>query len=226
MKHPYLCVCLTFVMCLTAYHSGVRLNAAELWNSTRSGASSSDSPSYFVKKKEDVRGQSATIYNDSRKSNQVNRKTLFNSKNSSIVSSNGGGLDEAIHAYNNVKMGKQRPSRQFKSMSPNAVSNRQADIDLALQHEYDRRKATARMMIDVAREVGATRARTDRERQEELVAIREEKEAKALAAQRKKDRAIGKNVAYRTSNRNVRYKKSSSSSDLKKPTRLFNDPNN
>jgi hypothetical protein len=225
MKHPYLCACLTFALSVTAYHSGVRLNAAELWNATGTGASSPSS-SYYVKKKEDRKGQSETYYNATRKFNPANRTELFNSQDQTKVSSGEGGLDSAIYSYKNVKMGKQRDSKQFKTMSANAVANRQADIDHALQIEYDTRKATARNRIEVAKRVDAARAKFKRDRQTELAAMQSEEETKAMERERKKARALGRTGAYRTSNSGVKYKtKDASSKDLKKPTRLFNDPN-
>lgn len=228
MRHPYLCAYLTFVLSVTAYHSGVRLNAAELWNSTGVGSSPPSSSSYYVKKKEDRKGQSETYYNATRKFNPANRAELFNSQDSSKVSSGEGGLDSAIHSYKSVSMGKQRESKQFKTMSARAVANRQADIDHALQIEYDTRKQTALHMIEVAKEDDAARAKARRNRQAELATMQEEKEAKVQERQRKKDRALGiSNGTHRVSKNGGSRKgiESSSSTDLKKPTRLFNDPN-
>ncbi len=223
MKHPYLCACLTFAMCVTAYHSGVRLNAAELWNSKGVGSSSSSS-SYYVKKKDNGAEKPNTLYNATRRFNPANRTELFNSQDRSKVSSGEGGLDVAINAYKNIKLGKQRTSKQFKTMSANAVANRQSDIDHALQLEYDRRKATAKHMVEVAKGNKITRAKSRRDHQAQLFALQAEKEEIAMNRERKKARALG----YRTSSRSSgKYRKriSSSSTQLKKPARLFNDPN-
>ncbi len=226
MKHPYLCACLTFIMCVSAYHSGVRLNAAELWNSTGVGTGSPSS--YYVEKKE---GNSDSYYNSTRKPTANRQTALFNAKDPSTVTSGEGGLDAAIHAYKSVKLGNQRPSRQFKTMSAVAVANRQADIDHALQLEYNRRKATASLMIEVARQDNAAQAKARKDRQKDLAAMKAEKEAKAYEREQKKARALGRKSVYRASSsaasNSVRKRVTSSSStmELKKPARLFNDPN-
>ena len=228
MRHPYLCVCLTFALSVTAYHSGVRLNAAELWNSTGVGASSSSS--YYVDKKSSKKGNIGSYYNVPGNSSSINRATLYNVKDATKLNSLGGGLETVVQAYNNVKMGRQKKSRQFSTMSADAVSNRQADIDHALQIEYSTRKSTAMYMIEVYKKDEAARVQGLRDHQDHLAAMRAEKETKALERQRKKDRALGRASGRRISSarggkRVVNSSSSRSSTGLKKPARLFNDPN-
>ena len=240
MKHPYLCACLTFALGMTVYQPGVRLNAAELWNSTETGSSSSP---YYVEDKSYKENKSGNYYNTPKNSNTVDSGVLFNVQDSAAFASRKGygGLKSVVQAYKDVKKGKQRQSKQFAFMSASAVSNRQADIDFALQLEYKRRKATAKHMIEVYKEVEAARITSEKAHQEQRAAIEAEKQEKALERKRKKDRALGRKDSYRSSGRSsssrssssrsshggytTDYQPSSSSTRLKKPTRLFNDPN-
>ncbi len=241
MKHPYLCACFTFVFCVVAYHSGIRLNAAELWNSVGVGKSSSFSSSYYVRKnKRDSEKKSRTLYNATKRFNQADRhskrRVLFNSQDPSKVGSGKGRVEAAIYTYKSIRLREQRSSKQFEIMSADAVANRQADIDHALQLEYERRKATAKHMIEVARADEAARFRAKKARQLKLASIEAEKNKRDEERARKKARALGMAGAYRTSrssSNNSRRKvtrkllppSSSSAVKLKKPARLFNDPN-
>ncbi len=122
-------------------------------------------------------------------------------------------------------------------MSSDAVANRQADIKLAMSIEYSTKKATAKHMIEVQKQVDIAVAQGEKQHEAAVAAYEAEQEAKALARQRKKDIALGrvaslgKSSGTSSSSRSSAYTTQSSSTassslGLKKPSRLFNDPNN
>ncbi|MCK5374906.1 MAG: hypothetical protein KAJ40_06445 [Alphaproteobacteria bacterium] len=229
MKYPYLYVCLAFSVSVAAFQPMIHLDAAELWNAKK-GATSS--PAYTGNKDKSKSGSNG-YYNVPKASTAANRSQLYNTKDPSRnYNSNAGGLQTVIQAYNDVEMGMQKTSKQFQTMSKQAVANRQADINHALQMEYETRKATAKHMIGVYKEAEASRIKGEKEHQLAIAAYKTEKEDKALERQRKKDIALGKITTLRGSSSEktgLSYTAKSSSSSqslgLKKPARLFNDPN-
>ena len=230
MKHPYICAFLTVALSFTAYQPGFRLNAAELWNSTDQ---SSPAPSYYSGKK-GGNGSSGVYYNAPKNSRASNSGTLFNVQDEAAMAGKDirGGLQANIETYKNINkdMRPQKSSKQFAFMSPAAVADRQTDIDNALQIEYEQRKATAKLMMEVYEEVQQSLADAEKADQEQRAADAEEKRQKDLEREQKKTRALsGKKGSYKSSgSRGTTYTAggtTSSSTGLKKPTRLFNDPN-
>lgn len=231
MKHPYLCAFLTVALSFTAYQPGFRLNAAELWNSTGTGPSA---PSYYINKEGGQKNKPGAYYNVLGGMTDANERTLYNVKDPSIIAANQkqSSLLAVMHAYDNVDTeGRQRQSKQYGYMSADAVANRQADVDHALQIEYETRQRTAREMAKVQEEVAVARYESDKARQEELSAKEAQKQKEALEREQQKANALsGRKGAYRSSKSRsggARYtaRSASSKTGLKKPTRLFNDPN-
>lgn len=225
MKYPILCAFLVVVFTASAFQPFASSDAAEIWNSQRKNSTS----------------RTNSYYNPSGKaSNRTPSATLYNSRNSRTPDKvkYGNRLDSVVQAYKDVKMSGQRESKQWKHLSSNAKKNRQSDIDRALQIEYKTRKNTAKSMIQVFKEDEIARQKNKKRHEAERAAREAAKEEKALERQHKKDIALGRAEKGSTrssvkgsytasgSKRVRRVRKSSSSSTrLKKPKRLFNDPN-
>ena len=229
MKYPILCAFLVVVFTASAFQPFASLDAAEIWNSQRNSGTAR-TKSYY-----NPSGKASN-----RDSNRTSSATLYNSRNSRTPDKvkYGRGLDSAVQAYKAVKMSGQRESKQWKFLSSSAKKNRQSDIDRALQIEYKTRKNTAKTMIKVFKEDEIARQKNKKRQEADRAAREAAKEEKALERQHKKDVALGRaekgstrraaKGSYTASGskkiRRVR-KSSSSSTGLKKPKRLYNDPN-
>lgn len=224
MKYPILCSFLAVIFTVSVFQPFTSLDAAELWNSQKKG-NTARTKSYYNSTNSSNRTPSATLYN-SRKSRSPD-KVIY-----------GKGLDSVVLAYENVKMSGQKEPKQWKSMSSNAKANLQADIDRALKVEYKTRKNTAKTMIKVFKEDEVARHKNKKMHEKAIAARKADKAEKELERQRKKDFALGKadrgstrrsvKGSYTASgSKKVRKarKNSSSSTRLKKPKRLYNDPN-
>lgn len=235
MKHPYLCCFFAIALSFTAYQPGFRLNAADLWNKTGVGVSA---PSYYVEGQAKKKGNSGIYYNNRDGSNSYNQKTLYNVKDPSALAA--GKRRDRLNAMANNYKGvntsnrKQRPSKQFAFMSSDAVANRQADIDLALQNEYNRRKETAQNMRRLQESSRRSLIAADKAEDKRLKELEARRQKYMQERERKKAMALkGKGVLYSGTSKSTKASRagyssytSSSSTGLKKPKRLFNDPNN
>ena len=224
MKHPILCTFLALVLTFTTALPFTGLHATELWNSKNSQKNDGDQKTYYYTKSKPSSKGGITLYN--KKSKQT------------YVSSNSGNLKATLEGYKKVKFSGQHPSDLWKYMSDSAIQNRQADIDNALQIEYDTRKKTAKHMVNVFKEVQKAQAEAKVKYQKELDEYYAMKEAEELAKQQKKENALNGGTAYKGKSKNksyvskgngkkVIYSKSSSDSKttsikLNKPKKIFN----
>ncbi len=211
MRHPILCLFMIFAFTIVTASPYMNLNAAELWNSQSRGTSSGEK----------------TYYNKRHKS-EDGKNTLYNRKNTKRRTPTASrGLRNNIKAYKNMRISREtKSSRLWKFMSPIALRNRQADVERSLQREYDIRRATRAMMIAGAKSREAYRLKSERKHKTRLEELEEKRKDRAEKRAAKKWNALynsrrlisyGKNA--KTPTRNSR------STGLKKPKRLFNDPN-
>ncbi len=233
MKHPILCTFLALVLTFTTALPFTGLHATELWNSQKKGSNSKD-------------GGKVYYYNKSKSSPTAKGGiTLYNRQAQQSYSSHvGGGIKSTIESYKKVKYSGQHPSDLWKYMSDSAVQNRQADIDNALQVEYETRQKTAAHMANMLKEVQVAQVKAEQSYQKELAEYEALKKAEELEKQKKKEYALngGKNYkSYSSSKKNTYtsskasgkksiYNKSASSKKsttikMKKPPKLFNSPN-
>lgn len=232
MKHPILCIFLALILTFTTAHPFAGLQATELWNSQKKGSDSKDDGKIYY-------------YNKSKSSPTAKGGiTLYNRKaQQSYSTSIGGGLKATINGYKKVKFSGQHPSDLWKYMSDSAIQNRQADIDNALQIEYETRKKTANHMASMLKEVQVAQIKAEQSYQKELAEYEALKKEEELEKQRKKEYALngGKNYKSQRSKKNTytsskvsSVKSASSKSEsgkkttvikMKKPKKLFNSPN-
>ena len=207
------------------------LNAAELWNSTNSSAS--EKKVYY--------------YNGAKRDDSKQGITLYNKQSTKRGISLGSGLKSTIEGYKKVSMSGQHKSKLWKFMSQSAIENRQADIDNALQIEYETQKKTSKAMIKSIKEAQAYQLQGHKKHQQALNEYYE-KEALAKAEREKKKQAALSGKTYRappvaSSSKAMsqaalqkKYKSSSSSTSSDKKakevrvplnpgTKLFNTPN-
>ncbi len=223
MKRPVLCIFLAMFMAFTAVEPFAGLNAAELWNSRKS--TTIDKKTYkFYTKRQDSK-EPVTLYN------RVNPRKSYNDKY-------GRGVKATLQEYRDVKLLKQQKSKLWDRMSQGAVKNRWADTDNALQIEYETRKATAKHMVSLFKQMKSDQAKAELEFQKQLDSYYQKKREEELERQAKKEDALNGGRSYNRSykyskkkHRNIIYKKTSSSNSrekrvqLKKPKPLFNSPN-
>lgn len=217
MKHPLLCMVLTLVLVVMDGRPFDMLGAAEIWNS-QSGQRSS--------------GEKRTIYNKPKNSNAGKGvTTLYNRQSTSNARvSSRAGLQAQISTYAQIVPGQQVPSKLWGLLSPQALLNKQADVDHALQKEYDRKSKTAVIMAKMLRESEALRLEGERKHQEDVARYHADKDAYEAARQAEKERALRGRASgrvYTASNKKRVYKGRAGENRtvLKKPKRLFNDPN-
>ncbi len=185
----------------------MQLNAAELWNSNKSSSGKSKG-SYYNSRSSDGRGI-----------------TLYNRKNPdrSMASS---GLRSNIRTYRNINIAReQKASRLWQTMSPSAIINRQADTDNALQHEYNSRKRMKNLMVAAAKNRSAYRLAGNKRHKANLERVRSERLAKKQALWAKKNRALQRVDDTWHSRKYHKARVKERNTSLKKPKRLFNDPN-
>ena len=225
MKRPVLCIFLAMFMAFTAIEPFAGLNAAELWNSRKNTVT--DKKTYkFYKKRQESSREPVTLYNAQTPRKSYGRKY-------------GAGVKAALYEYKNVKRIKQQKSKLWDRMSPGAVKNRWADTDNALQIEYETRKATAKHMVSVFKQMRSDKIKSERKYQEQLADYYEKKREEERARQEEKEYVLsGGSRGYKRSNKssykkrkNIIYKKKPYSGSkeirvkLDKPKPLFNSPN-
>tara|TARA_R110001592_G_scaffold144484_4_gene367659 strand:+ start:28696 stop:29361 length:666 start_codon:yes stop_codon:yes gene_type:complete len=220
MKHPVLCTLFTLFLTLTTAQPFVASYATELWNSQKK--SNSGGKTYYYNKSKSSTSGNVTLYN-------TTTPPAYNT-------SKNGGLKQTLQGYQKVEVSGQHSSKLWGLMSPSALANRQADIEHALQVEYDTRKITAAHITTVFKEVQTAQMKADKEYQNTLSEYQQKKQAEELAAQQKKEQALNGGTSHRKktysasgSGKKKLYVTSKESTEtntkLKKPKRLFNDPN-
>ncbi|PCI98583.1 MAG: hypothetical protein COB14_07640 [Alphaproteobacteria bacterium] len=133
--------------------------------------------------------------------------------------------------YTEVRMSKQKKSRQWARMSSSSVRNRQNDLDLALQQEYTILKNVAKKMNIASKKQQESRYQDYKRHQKEVVQYKLDYAKSKVDEEKRRDRAYAKlsnkkGWSSRRSSKSSTRKSASSkrSTGLKKPKRLFNDP--
>ena len=211
MKYPVFCffmVCFLTVMVAPPF---IGADAAQLWN------------------KPDRAKSGKAYYNKRKPFEDADAPVLYNQTKRDRMTPSGRGSLNAIQAYGKVTMPGQKPSKLWETMAPSAARNRQADIDFALQQEYNIRKKVSAEMIKALRIRAQQDAAQEKKYQAELAAYRAEQDAIKQKKLEKKLQALGFLTsaarAYKSSGTYKRASRKDDSTGLKKPKRLFNDPN-
>ncbi len=204
MKRPILCLFMAGIFMFATFEPFTTSNAAELWNATPRGKTA---------------GKGSTLYN---KRGGSSDNSLYNRKTQSrnnILSPNHG--LSSIRTSKYVQMSGQHPSKLWRIMSPSAVKNRQADIDLALQQEYNIKKTTAKLVNNAIREGERHRIAGDKQHQKMLDKYEAER---AAEKQERLDRKYNFLNGGATKPNRRTYKSTSTREEtgLKKPRKLFN----
>ena len=222
MKRPVLCLFLTCMFTFVTAQPYMSLNAAEIWNKGNHGSEKKKSgkPRYFNTPKHGERpkfddGEKPRLYNY-KKTSKKDRKLA-----------NAGSLKAKVFGKK-ITMSGQKPSKLWSYMSPNAIKNRQADTDFALQQEYNIRKTTAQRMQASHIQSQKKLLKMMQKDQLRMARFYKEREEKEEARQQKKINAFAHLTRGKTKyNVPGTYKSSmeKNSMGMKKPKRIFNDPN-
>ncbi|MGN7439276.1 MAG: hypothetical protein ACTHOO_11615 [Alcanivorax sp.] len=227
MKHPIFCLFMVFALVVSTASPMTILNAAELWNS-QSGKSKSGTPSYYNASKGTAK-HGITLYNK-----QSNRQG---------ISLGNSGLKSTLQGYKKVEMTGQHKSKLWGFMSDSAAANRQADIDNALQIEYETQKYTSKEMTKVINDVRAYQLKGQQKHAQDLNEYYEQKALEEQEREKKKQAALnghtykapaaytskgvaqaGQKKAYKTTVSKPT-KAGEVSVELKRAPKLFNTPN-
>ena len=142
MKHPILCVFLSFMLIVSTAHPFMESNASELWNSSKKNAHK--------------KGKSYSYYNRTHTKGKTSGFKLYNSKTfngASVSQSAKRSFEKTYNGYKHVGMTVKRKSDLWKFMSKRAQLSRQSDVDNALQIEYETRLNNAKHMRKALKEV-------------------------------------------------------------------------
>lgn len=214
MKHPILLMSLVGFLVVSDGNPFADLGAAEVWNSQSKRQITSDKRTIFNKSKNSNIGKGPT--------------TLYNRQsNSNINASSHGGLDARIQSYGNIGMTQQVPSKLWGLLSPSALENKQADIDYALQNEYERKKATAKVVIEAMKDFEAQRLKMEREYQAKMARYggdrdRMREEQKALQAKALQAAQSSENDSADVKNSRSGVRTQENAQVLKGSAKLFN----
>ncbi len=163
MKRPILLMSMVALLVVSDGNPFADLGAAEVWNSQSKRQITSDKRTIFNRSKNSSVGKGPT--------------TLYNRQSrSDINASSHGGLNSRIQSYKSVDLTKQVPSKLWGLLSPQALENRQADIDHALKNEYERKKATSKVIIAAMREYEKHRVKVEREYERNLERMKQDPE--------------------------------------------------
>ena len=207
MKRKIICLFMVCVFSAVTLQPIDSASAAKLWNSQSDRADDSGkgkSRIYSPSKK--GKSQKRTLYNR----NGQGRATISNSR--SARGSN------SIEAYKRVKMTGQKPSKLWKFMDSSAASNRQNDIDMALQQEYNINKKAAVTMINALKIRGQERALNAKKHKARFAKYKAEQAVKKQYRLEKRRQAVEK--AEKVAKRNSRGKKRSEADEI--AAKLYN----
>ncbi|PCJ98209.1 MAG: hypothetical protein COA45_08660 [Zetaproteobacteria bacterium] len=192
--------------------------AAELWNKGSYGKKSGKT--YFNKSKSTHQKSHSALFNRKGISSKIeNRTTAYKSY---------GGYG----FYKEVRMSKQKPSKQWRMLSSTAARNRQNDTDFALQQEYRILKDTAQKMNIEIKKEQAVEYQNYKNHQKRIAQYKLDRAQGKLDEEIKRDQAYarltGKKKSHtysRTSSKNSGRNSGTrgKSTGLKKPNKLFND---
>ncbi len=206
-KRPILCLFMVCAFTIVTVKPFTQLSAAELWNSSEPRGERSKKSLYNKRYKDD------------------SSPTLYNRQNSGRTYSSAG-LNRDIRAYRRIKIAREtRESRLWKFMSPSAIISRQVDTDHALQYEYNSRKRLRNNMVRAAKSREAYRLAGEKRHKAAVEKFQEKKRLERRAAWKKKHDALRWGDDYQRSNRKYKSVRKKPKTGLKKPKRLFNDPN-
>ncbi|MFP4097857.1 MAG: hypothetical protein ACLFU1_03610 [Alphaproteobacteria bacterium] len=219
MKHPYLCVCLTLALSITVFQPTVRLDAAELWNSQN--RSSSRIVPYIANRG----GETGSYHNRSGRSFEGG--TLYNSRNpASRRSGTGLRVSSLTRERTSYGLREMQMPAHWSSLPVHALAHRKAITQCILEKDRDLREGSARVMAEMRQNSQKNLAREEQKYLKKLAAFRAER----AEYSKLKRVALGKVSQEHRPSRNV-YRSYTARSDssarggLKKPVRLFNDPN-
>ena len=202
------------------------LNAAELWNSQ-----SKDRPSA---KKQLFNSQLPRVQGS---------VTLYNPQSRILARNSHSGIKQNLEVFAKVDRSKQVPSKLWGLLSPQALANKQSDIDYALQKEYERKQATAVAMRASIRKNEAVKLQNARKHEALVAAYRAERQQLNSQGKSQTASAVDRGFSNRSGQQAFRKHSSSSSNrvsgsnvapqaarseprDLtqtfKKPVRLYN----
>lgn len=218
MKRRVICFLMVCIFTTLSVKPFVSVDAAELWN--KGSHSKKGGKTYYNKHKSSPKNGVSPLYNRKGISSKRDNKTSISRKSTQ----SGYGL------YKEVRMSKQKPSKQWKRMSSSAVSNRQSDVEFALRQEY-------KILIDVAKKMNIETKKQQKQRYKD-----QKKYEKRVAqykvdhAQAKLDEEVSRDKAYArlVGKKGWRQKKAKKtyghnsavrvdSSNVRKSTKLFND---
>ncbi len=203
MKRQILYIAMVSVFTFVIFQPYMNLNAAELWNSPSKG--------------KDLGNK---IYNQ-RKAYEA-KKSLYNRTNENKKSQFNHGVS-SIRTSKDIKMSKQYPSKLWEIMPASELENRQADIDFALEQEYNIKKKTAILVNKVIRDNEKRQYAAEKRYQKDLAKYELEELSDKAERLERKYRSI-----YSDSHKQLRrvsksYKSSSSNNKSgNKPKKLFN----
>ncbi len=211
MKHPFLCVFMVCALTMATAHPFVNLNAAEIWNS----GTKNNSGKYYNNPKTGQDGD-GKYYNDTGKTYEGTYKPGARKKLN------------ALHAFSGAKKSGRKESKLWSLMSPSAIASRNADTDYALQKEYERAKRNDELMKKVYADneeeyYKALLRHQDRvgENLRMKNKAKEDREKKKLRAFKQ----LSNGSFYRPSPKYTAGEDNKNPMGLKKPKRLYNDPN-
>ena len=219
MKHRIFCFLMVCIFTMSTAQPFMSASAADLWNKG-SHEKKSGKKSYFNKSKSSHKKGGKALFN--RKG--ISSKAAQQATTSKYNSHSGYGF------YKEVRMSKQKTSRQWKTMSSTAVRNRQNDVDFALEQEYALLKKVAKEMNAATKKQQAVRYQDYKKHQKEVAQYKQDYAKSRLDEESKRDKAYAKltkkkgwrsSKSSKSSGRNTVTKRSSTS--LKKPKKLFND---
>lgn len=219
MKHRIFCFLMVCIFTISTAQPFMNADAAELWN----------------KGSQAKKSGKKTYYNKSKSSHKKTTHSLFNRKgvtskveNKAATSTYRGGAGYGF--YREVRMSKQKSSKQWSKMSSVAVRNRQNDVDFALQQEYTILKNTAKMMNEETKKQQAVRYQNYKKHQKKVAKYKRDYAQSKLNEEAQRDKAyakLAKTKGWRSHKSSKNSKRSSatkkSSTGLKKSKKLFND---
>lgn len=154
MNKPFLFLSLTSLLIVNVFNPFTDLGAAEVWNS---------------QKKRNVTTEKRTLYNAPKNSRVGKGSTsLFNRRNHNSTKSGTSNLAQRIQGYRQINVTQERPSILWKLLSPEALASKQADVNIALQNEYKRKKETAKAVVAAMKEYEVHRLKKQREHEEKV----------------------------------------------------------
>ncbi len=230
VRRPFLCLVLTGVMTLSSVSSYQELYAQELWNSDKAGTTAD----ITYDEGKDLGPQ--TYYNVKRKfysKIEHGNYTLFN-YHDKITRYDRSRYERQIRAAQAMNAAREQyVPAEWGRLSASALRHRQADTDLALQFEYERRLVAKEKRIASLKRGQEASEAAEQRRLEKIAKTRADRYAQKAEREERKRVALGlssgetktysaKSTSTNTSSGNGRVTKVHSNTTTNKPRRLFN----